>query len=631
MMRPVEAISSSDSEQLIEPWRMRKPLRFSRFVICSLTALSASEMRTAELPGAYFRLMEVGIKQVEQRMASGSLADLKALESGNKNYRLFPHMILVAAVLYTKPDHSNRLYQDPSMLSLSMKIGDLLAAENERDRYEGRLNSDRDTYMWLEAYRLLEQELGAERRKRWKQALEANIKTLAADSAERLDFPGFQSPFIGTSPNHLSLWASTVYLAGRVFGNRKWEELGAGVMHRFAAEEQSADGFWGEHERSLPTPGYDYTTYSGVALYWEFSRDAAALAALRRGLDFHKFFTYPDATPVEVLDDRNRFTRVAGWGRQILSNKSENPPPSGANDESASKGHFGFSNFPDGRRYAEFLTSFFQEGLVAYEDLGRIAQNALYYHPGSKEPIPQDLSQYSRQLTIPVAIRKSGPWVVCLSGLISTQAVTNQFYHDRQGHFSVFHEKPGLIITGANSKRQPELATFFEKLLGQIFHMPLSSRLKMDEGQDRLSLAYNTFFTDLYVSQPSEGELKFRFVITGKDEAPTEAGLTLQLCLKLGEMLKTASGRTFTLSAERLELEPSAIGGWIRHHGWLLKTDPQARLVWPIYPHNPYTNSPERNPENAVGALSVPLHLKEQPGPDVRPGQQEISFALRVD
>src|SRR5262245_43571327 len=240
--------------------------------------------------------MEVGIKQVEQRMASGSFPDLKALESGNQNYRLFPHMILVAAVLYTKQDFSNHLYQDPSMLSLCLKIGDLLAAENEEHRYEGRLNSDRDTYMWLEAYRLLEQQLGAERRNRWRQALEANIRTLAADSAERVDFPGFQSPFIGTSPNHLSLWASTVYLAGRVFGNRKWEELGARVMRRFAAEEQSADGFWGEHEKSLPTPGYDYTTYSGVALYWEFSRDTAALAALRRGLDFHKFFTYPDGT-----------------------------------------------------------------------------------------------------------------------------------------------------------------------------------------------------------------------------------------------------------------------------------------------------------------------------------------------
>jgi hypothetical protein len=402
-------------------------------------------------------------------------------------------------------------------------------------------------------------------------------------------------------------------------------------MHRFAAEEQSPDGFWGEHEKSLPTPGYDYTTYSGVALYWEFSRDAAALQALRRGLDFHKFFTYPDGTPVEVLDDRNRSTRVAGWARPGLSNKPEHAFPSGANDESASKGQFGFSNFPDGRRYAEFLTSFFQEGSLAYEDLGRIAQNALYYHRGPKSPIPQDLSQYSHELTAPAAIRKSGPWVICFSGLISTQAVTNQFYHDRQGHLSVFHDKPGLIITGANSKRQPELATFSERLLGQIFHMPLSSRLKMDQGQDRLSLAYNTFFADLYVFQPSEEELRFRFDITGKEEPPTEAQLTLQLCLKPGEILETAAGKKFALSTERLELEPSAIGGWIRHHGWMLKTASHARLVWPIYPHNPYTNSPEKNPENAVGIVSVPLYLKEQPGRDIRPGEQEINFALQID
>jgi hypothetical protein len=609
---------------------MRNRGRFCRLAMSCLLALPASEKIAAELPGAYFRLMEAGIEQVEQRLASRPLVDLKALESGNQKYRLFPHVILVAAVLYTKSDSSNHRYHDPSLLSLAIKIGDLLASENERGLYEGRLNSDRDTYMWLEAYRILETELGAERRKRWKLALEANIRILAADSAERVDFPGFQSPFIGTSPNHLSLWASTVYLAGQAFKNHEWEQLGARIMHRFAAEEQSADGFWGEHEKSLPTPGYDYTTYSGMALYWELSRDAAALQALRRGLDFHKFFTYPDGTPIEVLDDRNRFTRIAGWGNSRPPDKLENTVPSGGNDESASKGHFGFSNFPDGRCYAEFLTSFFREGFLAYEDLGRIAQNALYYHDGPKELIPQDLPQYTRVLSIPAGIRKSGPWVVCLSGLISTQAVTNQFYHDRQGHLSVFHEKSGLIITGANSKHQPELATFSETLLGQTFYMPLSSRLEMITGQDRLSLAYNTFFTDLRVFQPAKRELRFRFTITGKEEPPTEARLTLQLCLKVGEMLETGTGKKLTLDTQHVELEPEAIGGSIRHHGWSLKTDAQARLVWPIYPHNPYTNSPETNPENAVGTLSVPLSLKQQPGRVVRPGEQEINFTLGV-
>jgi len=313
----------------------------------------------------------------------------------------------------------------------------------------------------------------------------------------------------------------------------------------------------------------------------------------------------------------------------------ENPSP-GGNDESASKGQFGFSNFPDGRRYAELLTSFFRAGEVGYEDLGRLAQDALYYHAGSKAPIPQDSHDYTRRLSISAAIRKTGPWVVCLSGLISTQAINNQYYLDRQGHLSVYHTKTGLIITGANSKRQPELATFSEKLLGQAVHMPISSRLDMveddmGEKQDRLSLAYNTFFSELYMTKPSEKALSFRFAITGRGRPADDPRLTLQLCLKHGEILETATGRKITLGRDRIELSPDDLGGWIRHHGWRLKFDPTARLVWPVYPHHPYTDAPEKGLDHAVGALSVPLRLKAVPGHYVRPGEQEIQFVVEVN
>jgi hypothetical protein len=88
---------------------------------------------------------------------------------------------------------------------------------------------------------------------------------------------------------------------------------------------------------------------------------------------------------------------------------------------------------------------------------------------------------------------------VCLSGIIDTQAPTNQFYLDRQSSLSVFHSRLGLIITGANSKNQPELATFREKIASQIFYLPQSSRLQMVGAADRLSLAYNSFFSDLFV------------------------------------------------------------------------------------------------------------------------------------
>jgi len=596
------------------------------------SAATLAKTSTVKLPDQYFRLLEAGADRIEQHLSAHPTADLQTLEARDESWRLLSHAALVGAVLYAKRDPANRSYQRPQMLSLATRIGDLLAGVSEHGRFETRLNSDRDVYVWLEAYRLLKARLGAEREERWRRQLEHNVAKLVSDVAARKDFPGYQSPYIGTSPNHFALWASTVYLAGRVFSNRDWEALGASVMHRLAAEEQSPDGYWGEHERSLPTPGYGYNTYASMALYAEWSRDPAAKKALRRGLDFHKFFTYPDGAPVEVLDDRNRYTLVAGWGESGASTWTDPQSPPGGNDESPSKGHFGFSWFPDGRRYAQLQTGFFREGLVGCEDLGRLAQNALYYHRGPAASIPQELPHYSRQLSVPAGIRKTGSWVVALSGLISTQAINSQFYLDRQAHLSVFHEKVGLIITGANSKRQPELATLTEQLPGQLIHMPLSSRLQMSPAQDRLSLAYNTFFSDLFVPAPSGKRVSFRFRITGRGDPAPEQHLNLQLCFRAGEILETATEKTFLLGTERVEISPADIGGWIRHRGWKLSVDPAAQVVWPVYPHNPYANGPEKSPKHAVGRLTVPLRLKPQSEDwTVLPGERELSFVLEVD
>ena len=577
------------------------PFRATAVALLAATSLAGAE----RLPAGYFRLMEAGSAKVEERLNAEPGADLQALES-RPGWRHFPYAILAPAVLYAKKHSDNHRFHDDRMLALAIRIGDLLASENEKGRYTPRLDSDWDTYMWLETYRLLERELGEERSARWKREIEKNVAPLAPDAAERLDFPWYNSPFIGTSPNHYALWASTLHLAGSVFGNKEWERLGETVIRRFATVEQSADGYWGEHNNSGPTTGYNHLTLTGVALYWEHSKDPVVLPALRRATDFHKYYTYPDGTPVEVVNDRNRHWGVSAWGQ------------------------FAFSHFADGRRYAEFLTSHFKPGDLTMDTLGRLSQDALYYHEGRTEPIPQELSQYAHQMSVPAGIRKTGPWVVCLSGLISTQAVTSQFYLDRQGSLSIFHEKLGLIVTGANSKRQPELATFSESVQGQIFHMPISSRLQMGEEYDRLSLAFNTFFGDLKVSRPSPEQVAFRVVITGKGRPAEEAQLTLQLCLKAGETLETGAGKKIAVGTERVTLGPEDLGGWIRHHGWTLRVDPTARLIWPVYPHNPYANAPETSLEYAVSALSVPLRQKAQPGKHIRSNEQEISFVLQA-
>ena len=126
-----------------------------------------------------------------------------------------------------KNTRKTRVITIPRCFPWPVRIGDLLAAENEKGKYEPRLDSDWDTYMWLEACRLLERDLGEERRVRWRREIEKNVVLLVDDTKERIDFPWYHSPFIGTSPNHYAQWASILHFAGGVFQNKEWEALGA--------------------------------------------------------------------------------------------------------------------------------------------------------------------------------------------------------------------------------------------------------------------------------------------------------------------------------------------------------------------------------------------------------------------
>ncbi len=519
------------------------------------------------LPARYFCLLNAAVAHVD-------------FEQQHKSHYV-PGALLTAAVLYAKPHRDNPRAGDSAVLELALKLGDVLAAESETGMYTKRADHHRDTYMWLEAYRLLEPKLGESRRARWRGELIKLLGDLARQAAERQDRPAYTSPF-GVSVNHTALYSATVFLAGRILGKPDWEALGRKIMHRYAAEEQSADGFWGEHSPNGPTTAYDYLTVAGVALYWEHSQDPAALAALRRSTDFHKYFTYPDGFPVMITDDRRRHAYISPWG------------------------HFGFSHFDDGRRYAEFLTAFFQPGGGGFEHIGRLAQDALYYHEGRLAAIPQDAEHYAHRMAVPAGIRKSGPWVVCLSGLIGTEAISSRYYLDRQSSLEVFHQKYGLIISGANSKRQPELATFRERVRGRWHYMPEDTRLRMSEPGDRLSLAYDTFVAEVRVEPVADARLPFYFTIKPKGKAE-EAYITLQLCLKPGEAFQTAGGRTIMPGEERITLAASGLGGRIRHRGWTLSWDAPARLDWPVYPYNPYGEGPEKSLEFAVGALSFPL------------------------
>jgi hypothetical protein len=171
---------------------------------------------------------------------------------------------------------------------LALQLGDRLAGLAEQDTAENKQDYEWEIHFWLDTFRLLESELDPPRRQRWQREIEKITRWFAGQVAYRLDFPRYQGSFIRTSTNHLALFASEVYLAGRVLRNKEWEELGGKALHRLAAEEQSEDGYWGEFTDHGPATNYNYITMTCVAVYYEHSRDPAAYQALRRATDFHK-------------------------------------------------------------------------------------------------------------------------------------------------------------------------------------------------------------------------------------------------------------------------------------------------------------------------------------------------------
>jgi len=278
-----------------------------------------------------------------------------------------------------------------------------LAAESERGSFQERLNSDRDAYMWLEAYPC-SRGSSATNAARAGATSSKKYRELAADSAEG-DFPDTSRPSSALRPITFRS-GSTVYLAGLVFGNQECSEparASCTASPKSNRPKGSGASMTGSSHARLRL----HDVHRRGPLY-EHSKDPAALEALRRGLEFHKYFTYPDGSPVEVLDDRNRYTSSMGGTCRDSSRGPKKIPRPGAMTSLRRKA-VGFSNFPDGRRHAELLTSFFRAGEVGYE-IGPPGAGSLYYHAGPSAPIPQDSHDYTRRLTIPAGDSQNRTW-----------------------------------------------------------------------------------------------------------------------------------------------------------------------------------------------------------------------------
>src|SRR5262249_42963547 len=148
----------------------------------------------AELPGDYFKLLEAEVKPLQ----------------GATTLKPNAGAMFAAAVLYAKQHPANPSFHDGKKLDLPLALGDLYAGQSEKDTAENKQDFEWEIHFWLDAYRLLEADLGAARRARWRREIEKIVSWFARETAGRFDFPRYQGPYIRTSTNHLALFASTV-------------------------------------------------------------------------------------------------------------------------------------------------------------------------------------------------------------------------------------------------------------------------------------------------------------------------------------------------------------------------------------------------------------------------------------
>ena len=569
--------------------------------LCAATLDHHPHWKSEKLPELYYEVLSRSLEQALERQAPDGryrTAVPAASDPDESGWRVtWMQFIYAPALLYVTDNPANRYHGSRQALESAIRAGDYLAGIVEADgsvlpRVNGKptnpLDAHRTMYCWTEAYALLKPHLDSGRAARWAGALRRAGELIATEEVfPKINRPKYTSPFLGFSPNHLGLRASTVWRMGMVLDIPEWVEKVQPALKRFVNHIRPG-GYWEEHNG--PTMSYDYLNVSVAGLLWHYSSEPDAMRAMRLNTDFHAHWTTPDGIDIHTVDQRNR---------------SHFSPR-------ASYGLFAFSHFPHGRRYARFrLLTALGDGdepleAMGLESLARIAQDAHYHVDGVETAIPQQEHSYRHTLDRPAVACKKGSWVYSMSALVAPERPLSQFYLDRIVPVSLWHAKTAHIIGGGNSKRQPELATFaVHRADGEWSYLPLDALIAGSREADTMCVAHEGFSLRFTFDIQDDTRAVVRAQAEFTYDRPDTAYLHLPLVLHAGGTLEAGAGRSFTLSARRLEL--SGVGE-LSHNGWRASLPPAARLSWPYYTYYPYgdVRVPE-NIHNALGVLAVPL------------------------
>lgn len=472
-------------------------------------------------------------------------------------------LIYPLAVLWATQHKDNPYYQSEELLEVIQKGGDALMDVQHPDGRMDYIAADGSfygltyycwpIYHWLETYVLIGEQLGEERRVRWARGL-----ALAYDGIARQEMILVNK---GYRPINTIVWQGmSLARAGQVFGREDWSETGRNIVH-YIISHQSEYGYWDEH--GGPTTSYNLVYAHALGLYYIFTGDEIALDSIRRTLDFHLMFTYPNGAHVETIDGRVPY-------RGILSRRSI---PA-------------FSLLPKGQRFNSWKFLLPMWGNQLSECSTEMASIVQYVRQGAEAAIPQDQGSYVLTMGPEAQVVKRDKWFYCFSAIDRrcpnkiAEPENNVNGKDRQQFVSLFHEDIGLIVGGGNSKYQPEFSDF-----------SMEGTYLPDVGSAKLTVkGLALYYTHPRSPKPVRFELEAdcegdNATLTFRcPEPPVFQKVTSRLQLRIvpGKQITTAAGSSFATGGETIKLTAKQAGGWIAHNGWRVYLPAGVAFEYPV-------------------------------------------------
>lgn len=451
------------------------------------------------------------------------------------------------------------------------------------------------TTFFLDLYELVHEQLSKARRERWRRAIQGHSEALSEALRSKLsvNLPRHSALQVGCGPNHLYCWCAMLYRGGRVLGRAEYRRRAAWAMHKLLAA-QDASGYHAEHQG--PVIHYHVVTLSGMWDYYAQSLDPASVEPLRRGAEFWCGMIYPDLTPIEVFDERNR------WHPNY-----------------ASSAQGALSMIPMGRRYislaldkllagAEVRNRPTQERRLPWH-VGWMLRVLNNYHEGPQQPLPIEDHRMLHRINGLGLVRRNRSWVHALSAFCNEPWEYNPFILDRVQNLSCWHEKTGLVIGGGNDKYAPEVATFYCQEGGFVgYYRPRSGRIvpARAEHGDRIELDYGPIRAALEVKPLNEGRMRIAADLRHW-VLDLQPNLNLQLRLVPGSTLRLAGSKTVKLTRSTRKTRTIDTGGRVGTEQWELVGPKDMQLHWPHFPYNSYQKDRFNDIHAAVGIATVPF------------------------